>query len=64
MVHTGVRPHKCDTCGRSFQTRYTWKTHQRVHTKEKPYKCSICHECFAYKCLLKSHLEKYHSDEV
>ena len=49
-------PHKCPTCGRSFNQRSNLKTHLLTHTDLKPYKCSTCNAVFRRNCDLRRHM--------
>lgn len=48
-------PHKCPTCGRSFNQRSNLKTHLLTHTDIKPYNCSECGKVFRRNCDLRRH---------
>ncbi|XP_073445199.1 uncharacterized protein [Dendrobates tinctorius] len=45
----------CSECGKCFNKKFHFVTHQRIHTGEKPFACSECGKCFAYKSLLVTH---------
>ncbi|XP_073417553.1 uncharacterized protein [Dendrobates tinctorius] len=45
----------CSECGKCFNKKFHFVTHQRIHTGEKPFSCSECGKCFAYKSLLVTH---------
>ena len=63
MVHSGVKPHICDRCGRAFTMKANLKVHMRIHTGEKPYSCSFCEKPFSQKQLCKDH-ERTHTKET
>ena len=48
-------PHKCNTCGRSFNQRSNLKTHLLTHTDIKPYNCNDCGKEFRRNCDLRRH---------
>lgn len=48
-------PHKCSTCGRTFNQRSNLKTHLLTHTDIKPYNCANCGKEFRRNCDLRRH---------
>lgn len=48
-------PHKCPTCGRTFNQRSNLKTHLLTHTDIKPYNCDACGKVFRRNCDLRRH---------
>ncbi|XP_010004823.1 PREDICTED: protein odd-skipped-related 2 [Chaetura pelagica] len=48
-------PHKCPTCGRTFNQRSNLKTHLLTHTDIKPYNCEQCGKVFRRNCDLRRH---------
>ena len=48
-------PHKCQTCGRTFNQRSNLKTHLLTHTDIKPYSCIECSKVFRRNCDLRRH---------
>lgn len=61
-VHLGVKPHKCEFCGKSFANRKILRHHIRTHTKEKPHKCPICFKGFTQPYTVTIHM-RYHTGE-
>lgn len=55
MLHLEESPHKCPTCGRTFNQRSNLKTHLLTHTHIKPYSCSKCGKVFRRNCDLRRH---------
>ncbi|XP_077111072.1 uncharacterized protein LOC143766941 [Ranitomeya variabilis] len=47
----------CSECGKCFDNKSHFVTHQRTHTGEKPFSCSECGKCF----IQKSDLVRHHS---
>lgn len=61
--HTRVRPHQCETCGKSFFASSALKIHRRLHSGEKPYRCEECGKNFRQWGDLKYHTTSLHSTE-
>ncbi|XP_057375324.1 uncharacterized protein LOC130696253 [Daphnia carinata] len=58
-VHSGVKSHLCELCGRAFALRNSLNSHIRFHhrgqARPKHFMCSTC----GYTCRSKNHLEKH-----
>jgi KRAB domain-containing zinc finger protein len=62
-VHLGVKPHKCEHCGKGFPEKYQLTMHVRSHTNERPYACNICDRRFNQVSNLYTHM-RFHSNEL
>lgn len=49
MVHTQVKPFRCEVCFKRFGRPEKVRVHMRTHTGERPYKCPICGRGFTQK---------------
>jgi hypothetical protein len=51
-LHTGIKPHQCDVCGKQFRERGALREHNRIHTGAMPYTCEFCGKNFRFKGIL------------
>jgi uncharacterized Zn-finger protein len=51
-VHTGLKPHQCDVCGKQFREKGALREHNRIHTGAMPYSCEYCGKLFRFKGIL------------
>lgn len=54
--HSGVKPFKCERCGKRFHTEARARDHERKHGGVKPYRCEVCPKSFNHKTDLRRHL--------
>lgn len=52
-IHSEVKPHACEVCGKRFRRKGTLTRHQSVHSDALPFECEYCKKCFRMKTFLK-----------
>lgn len=58
--HMDVKPHKCETCSKSFVTKQKLDEHMNTHTGNAPIKCNVCEETFKRYSNLIQHRNRHH----
>lgn len=51
------KPHKCDTCAKTFTQKVHLTEHFKIHKGLKPHKCQTCGKCFTRKGYLRQHIQ-------
>ena len=60
VIHEGHKDYKCESCGKSFTSKYL-KTHIHViHESHKDFKCESCGKSFSEAGSLKKHIHTIH----
>ncbi|CAH0394906.1 unnamed protein product [Bemisia tabaci] len=63
VVHSDLRPFKCDLCPLAFKLNSDLKKHKReCHFNERPFKCDECPSAFKNSTFLNLHKASVHSD--
>ncbi|XP_069605710.1 zinc finger protein 135-like isoform X2 [Ranitomeya imitator] len=61
-AHKAKKSFSCSECGKYFNSKTSFVTHQRIHTGAKPFSCSECVKCFTEKSSLIKH-QRTHTGE-
>ena len=60
-VHEGIKPFKCNICGKGSASNGEMKKHvETVHEGKKPFKCTTCNSCYTRKTTLNKHIKSVH----
>ncbi|XP_063055054.1 uncharacterized protein zgc:66448 [Engraulis encrasicolus] len=51
--------HRCEHCGKKFETLARLRTHNCKRTPEKPYRCPLCRKEFQYRVSITAHMQTH-----
>lgn len=54
--HNGLKPFKCQRCGKKFASHVELDVHFAKHNGDKPFKCELCPKQFHHKTDLRRHM--------
>lgn len=63
-IHTGVRPHVCKFCNKSFIQATQLRAHMFHHTGENGFPCDRCDQVFNRKSRLDAHIKLAHEKKI
>ena len=46
MIHSGIKPFKCNIWGSSFTQNGALKIHKKINLDENSFKCNVCEKAF------------------
>ena len=64
IVHSELRPYKCEFCEKEFKAKGNLTEHQRIHTGEKPFKCELCGKKFTQSATLSFHMNIHNERKI
>lgn len=56
IYFAGVRPYKCEDCGKCYRRSWGLKVHRYRHTGVKRFECDLCKSRFSVKTKLAKHI--------
>ncbi|XP_061195093.1 zinc finger protein 479-like [Saccostrea echinata] len=59
LMHSTVKPHKCDLCEKAFVFPSSLRGHRLSHMKTKTFACDKCPKTFKLRYALKKHMWKH-----
>ncbi|KAM8727161.1 uncharacterized protein AB9X84_000964 isoform 1-T1 [Acanthopagrus schlegelii] len=62
-LQTHIKPHVCQSCGKSFRRRIELEDHTRSHTGERPFICKLCGKSFSRSGNLVLHMRTHTSEK-